>query len=153
LWIPALAISTVVFYLGAFCFWVGLGYLFNWLLSWFLYGLIPLLLAVFSTEDYYVPYGFISYCLHAVTHIAGFAMLTLVSLRMLAGKRPESATGATSTQPVSRAVYVLRALAKAFLIAIVTGTASYIGGVIGGGIVFVVSAGLAAFFGPAAEPR
>jgi len=57
---------------------------------------------------------------------------------------------------VSRAVLVLRAMSKAFLIAIATGMASYIGGVIGGSIVFVVSAGLAALFGPATpspEPR
>jgi hypothetical protein len=128
-------------------------YVVNILLSWVLYALIYLVISLFATEDAYVHWSFLSYCLHAVVHLTGFALA--VFLGLLALIRPVIApvlpNGQQSVAPSpagkTRVRFAVRSMAKAFLVAIATGIGSQLGGWLGGVLVFVLASGASALLG------
>ena len=152
-------------------------YLANIVLSWVFYGIIYLGLSLFNQVDYYVPWAFVAFCLHAVVHLTALAVLTTLAFRAvlrpflsvrLAGNAPQppSANPATSGSPpnpsntgghsqnptAGRIRAAVLAVLKSLLVAILTGAGSELGGLIGGAIVFVSAAGLSAYFGFKAPP-
>ena len=105
---------------------------------------------MFNPKGYYIPADFLATILFILPHgIGAWVLGTLLRQGLEDEPRNISPTQRNSilTNSSSRIPATIRAMVRAGMIATATGLGSQIGGWIGGIVVFVISSGLAAFFG------
>jgi hypothetical protein len=123
---------------GAFMYFaVNLPLAAIWVAFWLLGGVI---IPIFY-PDAYMPFDFVGFLT-----LVGFYATIAAYLASRLMRSSSSSSMSTSTGNISGAGRTVRAMAKALFVAVASGVGGKLGGWIGGILVFVLSAGVSAFF-------
>jgi hypothetical protein len=119
-----------------------------WVVFWFIAGIV---ISIVSPSSY-IPFDFAGFLTLVGINVAIVAYFSFLLINKVKTKSPVPEQAATpnviinTKGPSSRHKRVLRAMLKALFVAVASAVGAKIGGWIGGVLVFVISAGMSAFF-------